>query len=110
LQDSYVELQSRHVDLRSRVSICEFSHDPSATFARVEQGEQLEVTRHGEVIAVLIPPPHTQDIYEELVARGEIRPAARNLRAGDWDKFTHIEIPDGVDPVAMLLEMREHER
>jgi prevent-host-death family protein len=94
----------------STVSIREFSYNPSAMFARVEQGEQLEVTRHGEVIAVLIPAPRTQDRYEELVARGEIRPAARNLTAGDWDEFTHIEVPDDVDPVAMLLEMREHER
>ncbi|HEY4024534.1 MAG TPA: PIN domain-containing protein [Pseudonocardiaceae bacterium] len=38
------------------------------------------MTRHGEVIAVLIPPPRTQDLYEELVARGEIRPAARNWK------------------------------
>jgi antitoxin (DNA-binding transcriptional repressor) of toxin-antitoxin stability system len=78
-------------------------------FARVEQGEQLEVTRHDAVIAVLVP-PRSQSRYYELVARGTIRPATRNLTAGDWDKFTHIEVPDDVDPVAMLLEMREHER
>ncbi|HEX3783349.1 MAG TPA: type II toxin-antitoxin system prevent-host-death family antitoxin [Pseudonocardiaceae bacterium] len=94
----------------STVSIREFSYNPSAMFARVEQGEQLEVTRHGEVIAVLIPAPRTQSRYDELVARGTIQPAARNLTAGDWDEFTHIEVPDDVDPVAMLLELREHER
>jgi hypothetical protein len=39
-----------------------------------------------------------------------IQPAERNLTAGDWREFTHIEIPDDVDPVALLLEMREDER
>jgi antitoxin (DNA-binding transcriptional repressor) of toxin-antitoxin stability system len=121
MPDSYVELDCRHTVVLSRryneevpqmprVSVREFSYNPSAMFARVEQGEQLEVTRHGEVIAVLIPPPRHQSRYDELVARGIIQPAARDLRAGDWDEFTHIEIPDGVDPVAMLLEMREDER
>ncbi len=93
-----------------RVSIREFSYNPSAMFARVERGERLEVTRHGEVIAVLIPPPRTRSRYEELVARGTVRPAARNLTAEKWDEYTHIEVPEDVNPVAMLLEMREHER
>lgn len=50
------------------------------------------------------------DRYDELVARGTIQPAAGNLTAGDWDKFTHFEVPDDVDPVAMLLKMREDRR
>ncbi|HEY2695879.1 MAG TPA: type II toxin-antitoxin system prevent-host-death family antitoxin [Pseudonocardiaceae bacterium] len=96
--------------IMSKVSVREFSYNPSAMFARVEQGERLEVTRHGEVIAVLIPPPRTQDRYEELVALGEIRPATGNLTAGDWRQFTHFDVPDDVDPLAVLLEMREDER
>ena len=47
--------------------------------------------------------------HDELIARGTVRPVARNLTADQWDEYTHIEIPDGVDPVAMLLEMREQE-
>lgn len=94
----------------SRVSVREFSYNPSAMFARVEQGEQLEVTRHGEVIAVLIPPSRTQSRYDELVARGTIQPATGNLTAEDWRQFTHFDVPDDVDPLAVLLEMREGER
>ncbi|HEY4454256.1 MAG TPA: hypothetical protein VGN81_08090 [Pseudonocardiaceae bacterium] len=93
-----------------RVSIREFSYNPSAMFARVEQGERLEVTRHGEVIAILIPPPRTRSRHDELVARGTVRPATKNLTADKWDEFTHIEVPEDVSPLAMLLEMREHER
>jgi hypothetical protein len=68
------------------------------------------VTRHGKVIAVLVPPPHTQSRYDDLVARGVIRPAERGLTAGDWDQFTHIDVPDDVDPLDVLLEWREQER
>jgi prevent-host-death family protein len=92
------------------VSVREFSYNPSAMFARVERGERVEVTRHGKVIAVLIPPPRTQSRYDELVARGVIRPAKRGLVAGDWDKFTHIDVPEDVDPLALLLALREQER
>lgn len=94
----------------SSVSVREFSYNPSAIFARVERGERVEVTRRGTVIAVLVPPPRARSRYDELVAAGTIRPAARGLVARDWDKFTHIEVPEDVDPLAMLLELREHER
>ena len=92
------------------VSVREFSYNPSAMFARVEQGETIEVTRHGTVIAELIPPRRSMSRYDELVASGAITPGSGGLRAGDWDKFTHIEVPDDVDPLAILLEMREDER
>ncbi|MGH3434172.1 MAG: type II toxin-antitoxin system Phd/YefM family antitoxin [Thermocrispum sp.] len=94
-----------------KVTVREFSYNPSAMFARVEKGETIEVTRHGEVVAVLVPPQRKpKSRYEELVERGEIIPASRGLTAGDWDKFTHIEVSDDVDPLAVLLELREDER
>lgn len=97
--------------MATKVTVREFSYNPSAMFARVEKGETIEVTRHGEVIANLVPPQRkAKSRYDELVERGEIRPAMKDLRAGDWEKFTHIKVPDEVDPLAILLEMREHER
>ena len=92
------------------VTVREFSYNPSAMFARVEKGETIEVTRHGKVIAELIPPRRNMSRYDELVALGEIVPGSGGLTAGDWDKFTHIEVPEDVDPLAILLEMREDER
>lgn len=50
------------------------------------------------------------DRHDELVARGVIQPATSNLTAGDWRKFTHIEVPDDVDPLAILFQMRKDER
>lgn len=92
------------------VSVREFAHNPSAMFTRVENGETIEVTRHGKVIAVLTPPTKHRSRYDELVASGAIVPGSAGLTSGDWDKFTHIEVPDDVDPLAILMEMREHER
>ena len=92
------------------VTVREFSYNPSAIFARVEDGETIEVTRHGRVVALMIPPPRGQSRYDELVAQGAIRPAQRGLTAGDWDRFTHVEVSDDADPLGTLLALREDER
>jgi len=92
------------------VSVREFSYNPSAIFARVEQGETIEVTRHGTVIAELIPPRRTMSRYEQLVAEGAIIPARAGRTTAELDKYTRIEVPDDADPLAILLEMREDER
>lgn len=95
----------------STVTIREFSCNPSAFFARVEAGETIEVTKHGTVVAVLVPPPRGKSRYDELVADGTIRPAERGLTTDDLDQFTRIKVPEGArDPLDVLFEMREHER
>jgi antitoxin (DNA-binding transcriptional repressor) of toxin-antitoxin stability system len=90
------------------VSVREFAYNPSAMFARVERGEVIEVTRHGKVIALLTPPHQNKSRYEELVERGLIYPSGKTT--ADLDTFTRIDVPDDVDPLAILFEMREHER
>lgn len=94
------------------VTIREFSYNPSAIFARVEQGETIEVTRHGEVIAEVIPPRRSMSKLEELIANGTINPesGSAGLTTADLDKFTRIEVPDDVDPLQILLDMRKDER
>lgn len=91
----------------NKVTVREFSYNPSAMFARVEKGETIEVTRHGEVVAVLVPPQRgTKSRYDELVERGTLRPVKRK----SWEEMTHIEVPEDADPLALLLELREDER
>jgi antitoxin (DNA-binding transcriptional repressor) of toxin-antitoxin stability system len=92
------------------VTVREFSYNPSAMFARVEKGETIEVTRHGKVIAELIPPRRTMSRYDELVASGAIRPSRAGRTTAELDKYTRIEVPEDADPLAILLEMREDER
>ncbi|MBB2939126.1 hypothetical protein FHX82_006212 [Amycolatopsis bartoniae] len=54
--------------------------------------------------------PRKQSRFDELVAQGAIRAAERNLTTKDLDQYTRISVPEDVDPLAILLKMREHER
>lgn len=88
----------------SSVSVREFSYNPSAMFNRVEQGETIEVTRHGKVIAVLLPGASGLGRYAPLVAKGLIRLKATTT--ADLDQISPREVPPGVSPLDLLLEAR----
>ena len=93
----------------SRVSVREFSYNPSAMFARAERGETIEITRHGKVIATLIPGrQQKRSRIDELVESGALHLSEKTT--SDLDTFTHITLPDGApDPVQTLLEDRYSE-
>ncbi len=93
----------------SRVSVREFSYNPSAMFARAEKGETIEITRHGKVIATLTPAQQKKrSRVEELVESGALRLPEKTL--GEIDTFTQIELPEGApDPLELLLEDRYRE-
>lgn len=88
----------------STVSVREFSYNPSAMFARVERGETIQVTRHGSVIAVLLPGTGALDRYSSLIAKGLIR-----LKATTTDDLGHLpwyDVPAEADPLDELLAAR----
>ncbi|WP_026268372.1 type II toxin-antitoxin system Phd/YefM family antitoxin [Micromonospora sp. CNB394] len=89
----------------STVSVREFSYNPSAMFARVEQGETIEVTRHGSVIAVLLPGSGTLGRYATLVAKGVIRLKATTT--SDLDRLPRYDVPPDASPLELLLADRE---
>lgn len=91
----------------SAVSVREFSYNPSAMFARVERGETVQVTRHGKVIAVLLPAAGTLDRYSSLVAKGLIRLKASTT--DDLDSLPEYELPADADPLETLLAARAEE-
>lgn len=88
----------------SAVSVREFSYNPSAMFARVERGETIQVTRHGNVIAVLLPATGALDRYSSLVAKGLLRLKATTT--DDLERLPRYEIPAEVDPLEALLAAR----
>ena len=90
----------------SKVSVREFSYNPSAMFVRAEKGETIEITRHGKVIATLMPAQQKKrSKLEELEASGAYRPSEKTL--ADLDTFTQIKLPEGApDPLQLLLEER----
>lgn len=90
----------------STVTVREFSYNPSAIFARAEQGETIEITRHGKVIATLIPGQRKPlSRLELLEATGALHRSGKTT--DDLDSFTQIDVPDDVDPVQVLLADRE---
>jgi antitoxin (DNA-binding transcriptional repressor) of toxin-antitoxin stability system len=88
----------------SAVSVREFSYNPSAMFARVEQGETLEVTRHGKVIAVLLPGSGTLGRYAALVSKGIIKLQATTT--SELDRIPKYPVPGDVSPLDLLLAER----
>ncbi|MGH3463145.1 MAG: type II toxin-antitoxin system Phd/YefM family antitoxin [Kribbellaceae bacterium] len=93
----------------SVVSVREFSYNPSAIFSRVEQGETIEVSRHGKVIAVLYPGPAARQRYADLVAKGVVRLKATTT--ADLQRTPRYDVPGDVSPLDLLLyERAEDER
>ncbi|OHU90860.1 hypothetical protein BKN37_25475 [Mycobacterium talmoniae] len=99
----------RGAALMTTVSVREFSYNPSAMFARAEKGETIEITRHGKVIATLVPGRQKKrSRVEELEASGALRRSGKTL--ADLATFTRIKLPEGApDPLQLLLEDRYSE-
>jgi len=55
------------------VGVRELRQDASALLRRVKSGESIEITEHGEPIAILQPIPESP--YETWIAAGLITPA-----------------------------------
>jgi antitoxin (DNA-binding transcriptional repressor) of toxin-antitoxin stability system len=88
----------------STVSVREFSHNPSGMFARVERGETIQVTRHGKIIAVLLPGSGTLNRYAPLVTKGLIR--LSTTTTSDLDRIPEFAVPAGTSPLDLLLDER----
>ncbi len=91
----------------SAISVREFSYNPSAVFARVEKGEAVQVTRHGNVIAIVLPGSGPVARYSHLVAEGKIRLKAAT--SADRARLPHYRVPDDVSPLELLLAEREED-
>lgn len=60
------------------ISHRELRNHSSEVLRAVSGGETIEVTNHGEVAAVLVPP--TLDPYERLVAAGKVQEPRRDRK------------------------------
>jgi prevent-host-death family protein len=94
----------------SVVSVREFSRNPSAMFTRAERGETIEISRHGKVVATLVPAQEKKrSRIAELEASGALRRSGKTT--DDLDTFTRIKLPEGApDPLQLLFEDRYGER
>jgi prevent-host-death family protein len=86
-----------------RIGVRELRQHASRYLARVAAGEAIEVTDRGRAVALLVP-TH-EDRWKDLVASGQVVPAAIEGNLVD-------EAPDdyGIDASAQLAAMRDDER
>jgi prevent-host-death family protein len=72
------------------ISHRELRNNSSEVLRAVSAGEMIEVTNHGEVAAVLMPPSLTP--YERLAAAGKVRGPATDRRV-DLRRVRRITVP-----------------
>jgi prevent-host-death family protein len=63
------------------VSIRDLSGNTSAVIRRVASGETLQVTSHGQVVAVIMPVGQRERAYAALVSAGVLTGGSGNLAA-----------------------------
>ena len=92
------------------IGIRELRQNASKYIALVKQGETIEITDHGQPVAVLspLPPPAEETGFERLVRLGIVTPAKVE---GGVAGLIPIPMRPGERPLSEILaEMREDER
>lgn len=88
------------------IGVRELRQRASELLRRVEQGEVIEVTDRGRLVAVLAPPPGGSPL-ERLRALGDVEPAKGSLATLP----DPIVLPPGVErPADVIRRLRRSER
>ena len=86
-----------------RIGVRELRQHASRYLALVRQGEVVEVTDRGRLVARLVPAE--ADTWDEMVAAGEVI-----LAEADSDLLDERPVDYGISASAELSRLREHER
>jgi prevent-host-death family protein len=69
---------------KERVTVNKLIHEHRAVLDMVARGERVEITRRGEVVAVIVPPDRTEVLLDRLASEGQVptdwRQRQRRLR------------------------------
>ncbi len=92
------------------IGIRELRQNASKYIAMVKQGESIEITDHGQPVAVLapLPPPAEETGFERLVRLGIVTPA--KVEGGVAGLTPRPMRPGQRPPSEILQEMRDDER
>jgi prevent-host-death family protein len=77
----------------------ELRNDSARILREVQAGETMQITNHGEVVALLVPAP--ADTRERLIRAGELRPAAARP---DFRSITRVTLPVGSPSTQEVLD------
>ena len=88
------------------VGVRELRQRASELLRRVEQGETIEVTDRGRLVAILAPPPDGSPL-DRMRALGEVEPAGAKLD----DLPDPLVLGPSIEPPSQVLRrLRQHER
>jgi prevent-host-death family protein len=92
----------------ARIGVRELRQNLSVYLDRVKDGETLDVTEHGRLVARLGPPaPTTSSRLEQLIAEGRAVAARVDL----LDLGPPLPLPAGADlPSELVSRMRDEDR
>lgn len=89
----------------TRIGVRELNQQTSRYIAQVKDGETIEVTEHGRLVALLVPVPRTGTAVDDLVEQGRVTPPSTPQPA-----FPARRRPPGRSAGAELAAMRDDER
>ncbi|MGH3906165.1 MAG: type II toxin-antitoxin system Phd/YefM family antitoxin [Pseudonocardiaceae bacterium] len=90
----------------TRIGVRELNQHTSKYIAMVKNGETVEVTERGQLVARLVPAPRTGTVLDELVAAGRVMPATTS-----WHELPPPgSADDGINVADELAAMREQDR
>lgn len=88
------------------ISHREMRNKSAEVLRRVEAGETIIVTNHGEPVAELSP--IHRSVLEELRAAGQTRPATRDRAS--LREIVRAKLPEGVTTADIIADVRGYER
>ena len=86
-----------------RIGLRELRQNASRYIAHVAQGETVEVTQRGRLVARIVPA--VEDPWEDLILRGEVIPATSSE-----DLLDEAPVDYGFEASAALKRLRADER
>ena len=92
------------------VGIRELKEHASALIRRVAAGETINITDRGRPVARLVPLGRDEGWWDQMVERGHLQPARRDLMQVLDDNPPSPLLPGERSPYDALMEMRADER
>ena len=90
----------------STISHGEMRNNSAEVLRRVEAGETITVTNHGEPVAEIVPV--RRSVLEELRAKGQTRPATRDRAT--LREIEPVALPEGVTTADIIADVRGYDR
>ncbi|MGH3546127.1 MAG: type II toxin-antitoxin system Phd/YefM family antitoxin [Mycobacteriales bacterium] len=92
----------------TKVPVRQLQRNASEWINRAREGEQIDITNHGTLVAHLIPPDPEEEVWQQLIDRGLVDPT--DDRRGGLSGW-RSPITEPIDPPLsqVIIQMREEE-